>query len=951
MASQPPPLPPGFRVVTQPPPEAPRSFPRQPAPQTAPQVQGDINSAANSGAQAARTTALTPHDVNRAAADAARAAVEAQTAAENARRAQQHRATLPEVQRDLLNVVRNAREAQRLSREGWFATGIGSFLGRPSGSSGADLDAILEQIGSNTAFDRLSRMRAESPTGGALGNVTERELTLLQSTVGSPNVRQSDAQFQRQMDNIINAYSDTYVRLGGRPEDLGDDPAMAGGDLLQDAMTAVREDRPIPGAVQSAPMSPPPVGPTPPASGPPTSGPPGAASAGLNLAGIGLDVTGGEIGGSPLPQTNRPGEMTTTDPRLSGLASGVSQQANDELGTDVQAGVGFAGPLTAQFTAEIQAAANDPRVTREQMNEIYARQNRVANQAYGALREMYPGIVPNFAPATVSDEMWQAIEQGRASGRVPNLQPTHGVDYQGGSNMFSGAANTGAGSFVMGAGEALTGGFLDEMSANPEVARRGMQEVAERHPGENLAGNIAGSIIPGVALERAAGVGLQTINRLRGVGTGATSMRAAARGGDALYGGIYGAGSDSEDRLRGFGIGGTLGVAGGEAGRRVIAGTGRALTGARDATTAYLANRGVPMSLGQIAAGGGPLSRAYAKFENTMEAFPGLGAMIRARRGEAQEGALNAFNRDVFDESLESIGARTANTGRAGVGEARSAVNDAYTNSTRGVTVDAASDPIFSRQMGLALRQGDRLPPDMKARFDWIVNNRIAPALDTGRMTGREFRQLRQAIRNDVAETAKAPGRGDLNHALRNAEGALERLVRRQSPQTMAAIKAADAANRQSRTVQRAVAAARDANGRFTPRQLGTAAEATARKFGGREGTEGVDFVETIAAARVAADRLKGEPNTRRWVAAVFPAAVGTGAATGYIPPEVAALFAAVGLPYTKTGRRAFQTMLTSRPDFVRRAGERIIARENIGNTVGRAPGAMQIDGVLGEDR
>lgn len=941
MASAPPP---GYDWVDEP--QAPRIVvPRQPAPQTAPQIQGDINSAANSGANAARTTALTPHDVDRASAEAVRAAVEAQAAVDNARRAEQLRTTLPEVRRDLLNVVRNAREAQRLSREGWFATGFGSGWGRPSGSSGADLDALLEQISSNTAFDRLSRMRMDSPTGGALGNVTERELSLLQATIASPKVSQSDAQFQRSMDAIINAYADTYQRLGGEARDLGDDPANAGGELLDDALTAVRQGTPIPGAAPAAvPMSG-----TGPPSGPLSGG--GAASTALTLAGIGLDTTGGELGGSPLPQTNRPGEMTTTDSRLSGLASGVSQQANDELGTDVQAGVGFAGPLTNQFTAEVQAAANDPRVTREQLNAILARQKQTVDQAYGALRNMYPGIIPDFGASTVSDEMWRAIEQGRAAGRVPNFRPSHGVDYQGGSNMFSGAANTGAGSFVMGVGEALTGGWLDEISAHPEVARRGMTQVAADHPGANLAGHVVGSIVPGALAERVAGVGLRTINQLRGVGAGATSMRAAARGGDALYGSIYGAGSDHENRLRGLAIGAPLSLAGGEGGRRVIAGFGRAATGARDATTAYLANRGVPMSLGQIAEGGGGLSRAYGRFENTMEAFPGLGRLIRARRGEAEGGALNAFNRDVFDESLESIGRTTPNTGRAGVGEARTAVRDAYNNATRGVEVDAATDPIFARQMGLALRQGQKLPPDMQARFDWIVNNRIAPALDSGRLTGRQFQSVRQRIRSDIAETAKGPGRGDLTHALRNAEGALERLVRRQSPETVSAIKAADAANRQVRTVQRAVAAARDANGRFTPRQLGTAAEATARKFGGREGTEGVDFVETIATARAAADRLRGEPNTRRWVAAVFPAAVGTGAATGYIPPEVAALFAAVGLPYTRGGQKAFQAMLTSRPEVVRRAGERILARENIGNAIGRAPGAAQIDGVLGEER
>jgi hypothetical protein len=43
------------------------------------------------------------------------------------------------------------------------------------------VDSIKASIG----FDRLDQMRQESPTGGALGNITEQELRFLQATLGS----------------------------------------------------------------------------------------------------------------------------------------------------------------------------------------------------------------------------------------------------------------------------------------------------------------------------------------------------------------------------------------------------------------------------------------------------------------------------------------------------------------------------------------------------------------------------------------------------------------------------------------------------------------------------------------------------------------------------------------------------------------------------------------------
>lgn len=120
-----------------------------------------------------------------------------------------------DVRAELLNVIGKAGEARRKSND-WFATGFGAdAAGNFSGTSARDVQALLDSIGGNIAFDRLARMRAESPTGGALGNVTERELTLLQSTVSSLDKAQSDQQFQAAMDDVIRAYGRVLAKLPG----------------------------------------------------------------------------------------------------------------------------------------------------------------------------------------------------------------------------------------------------------------------------------------------------------------------------------------------------------------------------------------------------------------------------------------------------------------------------------------------------------------------------------------------------------------------------------------------------------------------------------------------------------------------------------------------------------------------------------------------------------------
>ena len=70
-----------------------------------------------------------------------------------------------------------------------FSTGAGSALKdlpifggiTPAGQ----MESLMETIRANVGFDKLQAMREASPTGGALGSVTEKELAFLQAVFGS----------------------------------------------------------------------------------------------------------------------------------------------------------------------------------------------------------------------------------------------------------------------------------------------------------------------------------------------------------------------------------------------------------------------------------------------------------------------------------------------------------------------------------------------------------------------------------------------------------------------------------------------------------------------------------------------------------------------------------------------------------------------------------------------
>jgi hypothetical protein len=78
------------------------------------------------------------------------------------------------------------RALELVENDPTFSTGIfGQALKGISGTPANRLENLLNTVRANSAFDRLQAMRAASPTGGALGAVSERELALLQSAIGS----------------------------------------------------------------------------------------------------------------------------------------------------------------------------------------------------------------------------------------------------------------------------------------------------------------------------------------------------------------------------------------------------------------------------------------------------------------------------------------------------------------------------------------------------------------------------------------------------------------------------------------------------------------------------------------------------------------------------------------------------------------------------------------------
>jgi hypothetical protein len=84
------------------------------------------------------------------------------------------------------------------------------------GSDAADLEAALSTVTSAIGFKRLQDMRLASPTGGALGAVSERELSQLNAALGSISQSQSKKQLKKNLERIKKHYQNSVKAINAQ---------------------------------------------------------------------------------------------------------------------------------------------------------------------------------------------------------------------------------------------------------------------------------------------------------------------------------------------------------------------------------------------------------------------------------------------------------------------------------------------------------------------------------------------------------------------------------------------------------------------------------------------------------------------------------------------------------------------------------------------------------------
>ena len=111
-------------------------------------------------------------------------------------------------------ILAKTTKARELADEGGAATIYGTYsvLSRlPFGTDSKELAGVIKSLQANLGFDELQEMRKNSPTGGALGSVSNLEIGLLISAVTALDPGMGVKAFNEQLD-LVREHYDNFKR-------------------------------------------------------------------------------------------------------------------------------------------------------------------------------------------------------------------------------------------------------------------------------------------------------------------------------------------------------------------------------------------------------------------------------------------------------------------------------------------------------------------------------------------------------------------------------------------------------------------------------------------------------------------------------------------------------------------------------------------------------------------
>lgn len=438
-----------------------------------------------------------------------------------------------------------------------------------------------------------------------------------------------------------------------------------------------------------------------------------------------------------------------------------------------------------------------------------------------------------------------------------------------------------AGSYLMGAGQFLSGNTLDNIADDPERARLAMEMSREQNPTATTLGELSGGVMAGLTGEAA----------LARAGMGAGFARGVLA--DTAAGAANGAGqTDNGSRLSGLIRGGVTGAAGNAAGTGAAKAVGNMISPS-GGSLADLYQAGVRPSIGQRAAAAeGPISKPVGQFVNAVEeatqSIPGVGTLVRGTRQRARD----QFQVGAFNESLKEIGEALPKGMKPGTDPhkfAQEAFNRVYEKARSGMTMIA--DQELKNDLGNMAGDIGTLGPTAQNKLKAIMANSVNNKLVNGGLSGNAYKQAVSDIGKHTARLRKSAMSEDqeLADVLDGIQGAMDAAARRHSdPAAIELLDAADAGYAKFVRIEDAASKRGGDPGTFSGTQFDSSVQRNSGGVRSKSYLRGDALMQDYAkAGKALDDKLPNSGTADRVMAGYAIGTTATGAGT-YAAPGIA---------------------------------------------------------------
>lgn len=383
------------------------------------------------------------------------------------------------------------------------------------------------------------------------------------------------------------------------------------------------------------------------------------------------------------------------------------------------------------------------------------------------------------------------------------------------------------------------------------------------------------------------------------------------------------------------------GAAGGKIGASVMGGAGKIISGVTG-DALKLANKGVPLTVGQMAGG------ATRKIEDSLTSVPVVGDLIR----NAQRRGLEGVNRAAYNDTLAHIGEtlpKEIDIGRDAYNYTKQTLSDAYDAVLGPLTL--TKDAPWTTALGAAKAASSKLgDKSLKATVNDIIKTEVTSRFDkAGQMTGENMKAAQEALTGHINDLSKGTKWSrDAAGVLRGVKSDLEGLVSRVDADAGARLAKVNKAYSHLKPLETAAAKPSSKDGIFTMPQLA---------MGAAQGKSKATLAAGRAPHQALADAARLLPSTvpdSGSAGRLFTGGAATGLMGllgGHLPVLGPAALPAAGLiggsalAYTRAGQKALTAMFSRRPEAARIVGKqvrRLAAPTGSALAVGTVAGARE---------